>query len=79
MEKNDLIKKYRKYPDLVTIPQFCEMLGGICPNSARKIIRGKYIKTFYIRCTYIIPKEAVIDYILSQHYKDFATKLKHHI
>jgi len=55
------------------------MLGGICPNSARKIIKGKHIKTFYIRCTYIIPKEAVIDYILSQHYKEFATKLKHHI
>ena len=46
MEKNELRKKFRKYPDLITIPQFCEMLGGICPNSARKKSKVNILKHF---------------------------------
>ncbi len=79
MNKKDLVKKFQGYPDLVTIPQFCEMLGGICENSARKIIRGKHIKYLYVRYTYLIPKKYVIEYVCSPHYKKFSKTLKHKI
>lgn len=65
MEKG---KKYYKelfkdYPDVVTLVQFREMLGGIADSTARKLVRANIVKHFYIRDTYMIPKEYVIEYV----------------
>lgn len=68
--------KFAEYPDLVTIPTFCEMLGGIAKNTARKLIRENRIKYFYIRCTYYIPKAYIIAYLLSDDYAEYKKKLK---
>ena len=44
------------------------MLGGIGESTARKLLRAGRIQSFYIRTTYYIPKEKIIDYLLSDHY-----------
>ena len=52
------------------------MLGGIGESTARKLIRTNKVKHFYIRCTYLIPKASVIDYVLSCDYLEYSKKLK---
>ena len=70
---------FQPYPDVVTLPELCAMLGGVAEGTARKLLRGGQIKHFYIRTTYFIPKENVIDYLLSPHYRRYRTKLKYTI
>jgi hypothetical protein len=69
-------KKYADFPDVVTLPDFIKMLGGIGDSTARKLLRSNAIKHFYIRDTYLIPKICVIDYILSKEYAEYSKKLK---
>ena len=45
---------FKSYPDIVTLSEFREMLGGIGDSTARKIMRANKVKHFYIRCTYLI-------------------------
>ncbi len=74
--KERLYQIYRNYPDVVTLQQLCEMLGGIADSTARKLLRGDHIEHFVIMGTYYIPKKYVIDYVLSPHYLEFRKKLK---
>ena len=60
---------FAAYPDVVTLPEFCKMLGGIGDTTARKLMRGNYVKHFYVRYIYLIPKQCVIDYILNMYIK----------
>lgn len=69
-------KLFAPYPDVTTLPEFFNMLGGIGDSSARKIIRANKVKHFYIKCTYLIPKESVIDYVMSYDYLEYSKKLK---
>ena len=64
------------YPDVVTLQEFREMLGGIGDGTARKLMRGNHVKHYYIRHTYLIPKPYVIDYVLSAHYAEYKNELK---
>jgi chromosome segregation and condensation protein ScpB len=63
------------YPDVVTLPEFCKMLGGIADGTARKLMRKNIVRHFYIRDTYMIPKIWVIQYVLSEHYSNYKQKL----
>ena len=63
-----LYQLYRNHPDVVTLPQLCEMLGGIADSTARKLLRGDHIEHFVIMGTYYILKKYVIDYVLGNHY-----------
>ena len=72
-------QKFASYPDLVNLIQFREMLGGIADSTARKLMRENRVKHYYIRTTYLIPKEWVIDYLLSTHYAKYRQKLKVHV
>ena len=69
-------KLFENFPDVVTLPDFQKMLGGIADGTARKLMRENRVKHFYIRCTYLIPKPCVIDYVLSEHYANFRKYLK---
>ena len=79
MKRTEYQDLFQPYPDVVTLPELCAMLGGIAEGTARKLLRGNQIKHFYIRTTYFIPKENVIDYLLSPHYRRYRTKLKYTI
>lgn len=61
-------KKFADYPDLVTVVQFRQMLNGIGDTFARKLIREKRVKAFYVSPYYYIPKKSVIEYVLSEDY-----------
>ena len=67
---------FKSYPDIVTLSEFREMLGGIGDSTARKLIRENHVQHFKIRCTYLIHKTCVIDYVLSSHYFMYKKKLK---
>lgn len=67
---------FSSYPDVVTIPDFQKMLGGIAEGTARKLLRGNHVHHFYIRDTYFIPKISVINYVLSKDYAKYREKLK---
>ena len=69
-------KKFKEYPDVVTLEQFRDMLGGIGDSTARKLMRAKKVKHFYIRDTYMIPKEYVIEYVTGEHYEEYKYSLK---
>ena len=71
-EMKDIRNKYRRqfkqYPDLVSVSMFREMLGGIGDSFARRLIREQKVKAIFIKPHYWIPKESVIDYVLSEDY-----------
>lgn len=69
-------KLFELYPDVVSILQFREMLGGICDVTARKLMRHNHVKHYCIRRVFFIPKEWVIDYVLSDHYREYKKSLK---
>lgn len=75
-EREKYRRKYAGYPEVVNLLQFREMLGGIADSTARKLMRENRVKHYYIRTTYLIPKEWVIDYLLSTHYAQYRMKLK---
>ena len=68
--------RFENYPAVVTLPQFCEMMGGIADQTARKLLRENHVRHYHIRGTYRISKEWVIDYILGTHYTKYRLKLK---
>ncbi len=67
---------FLEYPDLVTVPEFCEMLGGIDHKTARGLLHNGNVKYFDIRGKFLIPKVCVIDYVLSPHYAEYRKILK---
>lgn len=69
-------KLFDTYPDVVTLPEFREMLGGIGDHTARKLMRGNHVHHYCIRNTYLIPKASVINYVLSSHYAQYSRKLR---
>ena len=79
MTRKELKILLRDYPDVVSLPELCAMMGGIGDGTARKLLRSGQIKSLMIRSTYYIPKKYVIDYLLSDHYKTYQQELKHGI
>ena len=76
MTRTQYEKLFAEYPDVVTLPQFCKMLGGIGDNTARKLMQENIVRHFVIDHAYMIPKKCVIDYVMSKHYKLYRLKLK---
>ena len=54
---------FLNYPDVVTVEQMCEMLGGISTKTAYKLLQAGRIYHFRIGRTYKIPKLSVIVYL----------------
>ena len=78
MTRNEYERRFRLYPDVVTLEELRAMPGGIGESAARKLLRVGHIQSFYIRTTYYIPKEKIIDYLLlSDHYQKYRFKLRH--
>ena len=79
MTRSDYERKFRNFPDVVTMNEFRAMLGGIAESTARKLLNQNLVEHFYIRCTFYIPKKNVIDYLLSDRFMKYRVKLKHRI
>ena len=65
-----------QYDDVVTLNEFRKMLGGLGEVQARRLLQNKTVKSFKIRGEYHIPKQCVIDYVLSSHYAKYRQILK---
>ncbi|MNW52331.1 Helix-turn-helix domain protein [compost metagenome] len=63
--KHLLTSMFEQYPDVVNVPQLCEMLGGISCKSAYKLLQANRIQHFKIGRVYKIPKIQVIVYLQS--------------
>ena len=59
---------WSQYDDVVTLNEFRKMLGGLGEVQARRLLQNKTVKSFKIRGEYHIPKQCVIDYVLSSKY-----------
>ena len=67
---------FRKYPDVVDVPQLCEMLGGSRPVSkktAYRMLNAGKIKAFRIGRSYRIPKVNVIRFLQNETPEDCNT------
>ena len=61
-------KLFQEYPDLVTQAQLQKMLNGITISFSSRLIHEKRVQSFFIKPSYYIVKDSVIDYVLSADY-----------
>ena len=61
---------FEKYPDIVSVPELCEMLGGISKKLAYKLLAEGKVFSVKVGRTYKIPKESVIAYMTGQPLSD---------
>jgi hypothetical protein len=71
--RNKYKRQFKQYPDLVSVLMFREMLGGIGDSFARRLIREQKV---FVKPHYWIPKESVIDYVLSEDYANRKLKVR---
>ena len=63
-------KKFKDYPDVVDTSIFCKMLENkITETTAEKMFRQNRVRHFKIGKNYQIPKEWIIEYMLSPAYE----------
>lgn len=55
---------FKGYPDVVNVPQLCEMLGGISEKTAYRLLKAGVIQSIYLGKRYLIPKPFVVDYLV---------------
>lgn len=54
---------FREYPDVVTVEQMCEMLGGISTKTGYRLLKSGAIKSLTIGNRYRIPKIHILEYL----------------
>ena len=54
---------FRDYPDVVTVEQMCEMLGGISTKTGYRLLNSGTIKSFVVGRRYRIPKLYIFEYL----------------
>ena len=64
MKTQDAYKMiFRDYPDVVTVEQMCEMLGGISTKTGYRLLKDGSIKSFAVGRRYRIPKLYIFEYL----------------
>ena len=64
MKAQDAYKMmFRHYPDVVTVEQMCEMLGGISTKTGYRLLKDGIIKSFIVGRRYRIPKLYIFEYL----------------
>ena len=64
MKAQDAYKMmFRDYPDVVTVEQMCEMLGGISTKTGYRLLKSGAIKSLTIGNRYRIPKIHILEYL----------------
>lgn len=54
---------FRDYPDVVTVEQMCEMLGGISIKTGYRLLKNGTIKSVVVGRRYRIPKLYIFKYL----------------
>ena len=64
MKAQDAYKiMFQGYPDVVTVEQMCEMLGGISTKTGYRLLKDGTIKSFVVGRRYRIPKLYIFEYL----------------
>ena len=53
---------FSEYPDIVTVPQRCKLLGGISLKTGYRLLKKGEIESFSIGRIYRIPKISILQY-----------------
>lgn len=61
---------FEKYPDVVSVPELCKMLGGISKKLAYKMLANGDIYSVKVGRSYKIPKISVIAYLTGKPLSD---------
>jgi excisionase family DNA binding protein len=54
---------FKKYPDVVSVEQMCQILGDISKKTGYRLLKEKRIDYFVIGKVYKIPKINIIQYM----------------
>ncbi|MBQ4036815.1 MAG: helix-turn-helix domain-containing protein [Clostridia bacterium] len=54
---------FKEYPDVVTIEQLCEMLGGVSIKTGYRLLNSGKIKSLKVGRRHRIPKIYVLQYL----------------
>lgn len=69
-EMKELYKvMFTEYPDVVTVEQLGEMLGGVSTKTVYRLLKSGTIKSLYVGKRYRIPKLYVMEYLIEQNKK----------
>ena len=61
---------FEKYPDVVSVPELCNMLGGMSRKLAYKMLANGEIFSVKVGRSYKIPKVSVIAYLTGKPLSD---------
>lgn len=56
---------FADYPDVLTVKQMCEMIGGIGEKTAYRLIHSGEVRHVLIGRSIRVPKVFLIDYLLN--------------
>jgi len=59
------VKMLKEYPDLLSIEQVCEILGGISTKTGYKMLKEKKIDSLKVGRCYRITKINMIDFLMN--------------
>lgn len=62
MSKSNVMK-FSDFPDVVTVQEMCQMLGGINVKTGRRLLQENQIQHFKIGRIYYIPKAHIMSYL----------------
>ena len=54
---------FKDYPDVVSVAQMCEMLGGISIKTGYELLKSGKVKSFLVGRSYRIPKLFILEYM----------------
>lgn len=58
------VRLFADYPDVVTVPEMCTMLGGIGRKTAYGLLKSGEICYLKIGKSFKIPKTSIIEYLV---------------
>lgn len=63
-QRNEYLRMFRKYPDLLRIEQLCEALGGISTKTGYKLLQERKINCLKVGREYRVTKVDSINYLM---------------
>lgn len=65
--RNECIKMFKDYPDILNVNQMCEILGGISTKTGYKMLHENVIESIRIGKQFKIAKVTLIDFIIKNN------------
>lgn len=63
-QRNEYLRMFRKYPDILRIEELCDALGGISTKTGYKLLREKKINSLKVGREYRVTKVDLINYLM---------------